>query len=214
VAAGRSLALCPVDSGRTAQLPEAMAPAARMARSHVERGDAALASGRRLTAGDAYLGAGPFAVWQQVAPLLDPPMSILEVPFENLTLPGYQRISAGVTRPPVLIMFPGEDSVKEELYNLGGYIIARGLAFAAFDGPRQGNGELRGPLRPDYERVIPAVIDSLAGRDDLDTSRLAVAGICYVRDPYGRHRRLGRRGGVDLELVHPGPADLSTCRHC
>jgi dienelactone hydrolase len=172
------------------------------ARSHVERGDAALASGRRLTAGDAYLRAGLFyhwasfmfshdkdqyrgalqamaAAWQQAAPLLDPPMSILEVPFENLTLPGYLRIPAGVTRPPVVIMFPGGDSVKEELYNLGDYIVARGLAFAAFDGPGQGMASFDTPLRPDYEHVIQAVIDSLAGRDDLDISRLAIGGISY-----------------------------------
>ena len=157
------------------------------ARTHIDRGDAALAAGRRLTAGDAYLRAGLLyhwasflfshdkdqyraalqataAVWQQAAPLLDPPMSILEVPFENLTLPGYLRIPSGVTRPPVVIMFPGGDSVKEELYNLGDYIVARGLAFAAFDGPGQGIVSLDAPLRPDYELVIRAVIDSLAGR--------------------------------------------------
>jgi dienelactone hydrolase len=172
------------------------------ARSHIERGDVALAAGRRLTAGDAYLRAGLFyhwasfmfshdqdqyraalegtaAAWQRAAPLLDPPMSLLEVPFGNLTLPGYLRTPSGVTRPPVVIMFPGGDSVKEELYNLGDYIVARGLAFAAFDGPGQGIVSLDAPLRPDYELVIRAVIDSLAGRDDLDTGRLAVGGISY-----------------------------------
>ena len=172
------------------------------ARTHIDRGDAALAAGRPLTAGDAYLRAGLFyhwasfmfshdedqyraalqataAAWQQAAPLLDPPMSLLEVPFENLTLPGYLRIPSGVTRPPVVIMFPGGDSVKEELFNLGDYIVARGLAFAAFDGPGQGIVSLDAPLRPDYELVIRAVIDSLAGRDDLDIGRLAVGGISY-----------------------------------
>jgi Esterase FrsA-like len=172
------------------------------ARSHIERGDVALAAGRRLTAGDAYLRAGLFyhwasfmfshdqdqyraalegtaAAWQRAAPLLDPPMSLLEVPFGNLTLPGYLRTPPGVTRPPVVIMFPGGDSVKEELYNLGDYIVDRGLAFAAFDGPGQGIVSLDAPLRPDYELVIRAVIDSLAGRDDLDTGRLAVGGISY-----------------------------------
>jgi 2,6-dihydroxypseudooxynicotine hydrolase len=170
--------------------------------SHVERGDAALAAGRRLTAGDAYLRAallyhwasfmfthdkGQYraaledmaAAWQQAAPLLDPPMSILQVPFENLVLPGYLRIPSGVTRPPVVVMFPGADSTKEELYNLGDHIVARGLAFAAFDGPGQGIVSFDAPLRPDYEVAIRAVIDSLAGRDDLDIGRLALGGISY-----------------------------------
>ena len=172
------------------------------AQRHVGRGDDALAAGRRLTAGDAYLRAGLFyhwasfmfshdqeqyraaleamaAAWQQAAPLLDPPMEILEVPFEDLTLHGYLRIPSGVTRPPVVIMFPGADSIKEELYNLGDYIVARGLAFAAFDGPGQGIVSLEGTLRPDYELAVRAVIDSLAARDDLDTGRLAVGGISY-----------------------------------
>ncbi|HEX3490598.1 MAG TPA: alpha/beta fold hydrolase [Streptosporangiaceae bacterium] len=172
------------------------------ARTHVDRADTALAAGRRLTAGDAYLRAGLLyhwasflfshdkdqyraalqamsAVWRKAAPLLDPPMRILEVPFGELTLPGYLRIPSGVTRPPVVIMFPGGDSVKEELYNLGDYIVARGLAFAAFDGPGQGMVSFEAPLRPDYELVIRAVIDSLAARDDLDIGRLAVGGISY-----------------------------------
>ena len=172
------------------------------ARTHVDRADAELAAGRRLTAGDGYLRAGLLyhwasfmfshdkdqyrgalqamsAVWRKAAPLLDPPMRILEVPFEDLTLPGYLRVPSGVTRPPVVIMFPGGDSVKEELYNLGDYIVARGLAFAAFDGPGQGMVSFEAPLRPDYELVIRAVIDGLAARDDLDIGRLAVGGISY-----------------------------------
>ena len=75
-------------------------------------------------------------------------MEILDVPFEDLTLPGYLRVPAGVTRPPVVICFPGGDSVKEELYNLGDYIVARGLAFAAFDGPGQGMVSFDATLRP------------------------------------------------------------------
>jgi hypothetical protein len=116
------------------------------ARTHVDRADAEAAAGRRLTAGDGYLRAGLLyhwasfmfshdqdqyraalqamsAVWRKAAPLLDPPMRILEVPFEDLILPGYLRVPSGVTRPPVVIMFPGGDSVKEELYNLGEYIV-------------------------------------------------------------------------------------------
>jgi pimeloyl-ACP methyl ester carboxylesterase len=172
------------------------------ARAHVDRADAELAAGRRLTAGDGYLRAGLLyhwasfmfshdqdqyraalqamsAVWRKAAPLLDPPMRVLEVPFEDLILPGYLRMPSGVTRPPVVIMFPGGDSVKEELYNLGDYIVARGLAFAAFDGPGQGMVSFEAPLRPDYELVIRTVIDSLAARDDLDIGRLAVGGISY-----------------------------------
>lgn len=173
----------------------------RQAEGHVERGDAALAAGRRVTAGDAYLRAGLFyhwasfmfshdqdqfraaltamgAAWAKAAPHLDPPMEILAVPFEDMTLHGYLRVPP-VTRPPIVLMLPGADSTKEELYHLGGHIVARGLAFAAFDGPGQGLVSFQGKLRPDYERAVQAIIDRLAARDDLDAGRLAVGGISY-----------------------------------
>ncbi len=172
------------------------------ARGHAERGDQALAAGRRLTAGDAYLRAGlayhwasfmfthdqaqfraaltaMAAVWARAAPLTDPPMQLLEVPFENMTLPGYLRVPAGPRRPPVVLLLPGADSTKEELYNLGDHIVARGLAFAAFDGPGQGAAAFDGKLRPDYELAIRAMTDCLAARADVDAGRLAVGGISY-----------------------------------
>ncbi len=174
----------------------------RQAERHIERGDEALAAGHRLTAGDAYLRAGLFyhwasfmfthdqeqyraalaamgRAWQKAAPHLDPPMEILAVPFENMTLHGYLRIPSGAVRPPVALLLPGADSTKEELYHLGDYIVARGLAFAAFDGPGQGMVSFEGKLRPDYEVAVQAIVDSLAARDDLDAARLAVGGISY-----------------------------------
>ena len=172
------------------------------AESHVTRGDEALAAGRRLTAGDAYLRAGLFYhwasfmfshdqeqfraalaamadAWEKAAPYLDPPMEILSVPFRDMTLNGYLRIPPVAARTPVVLLLPGADSTKEELYNLGEYLVARGLAFAAFDGPGQGSVSLQGKLRPDYELAVQAIIDALAARGDLDTGRLAVGGISY-----------------------------------
>jgi dienelactone hydrolase len=174
----------------------------RQAESHIRRGDEALAAGQRLTAGDAYLRAGLFyhwasfmfahdqaqfraalagmaGAWEKAAPHLDPPMEILTVPFQDMTLNGYLRIPSGTPRPPVVLLLPGADSTKEELYNLADYIVARGLACAAFDGPGQGSVSLQGKIRPDYELAVRAIIDSLAERGDLDAERLAVGGISY-----------------------------------
>jgi len=174
----------------------------REAEGHVARGDEALAAGHNATAGDAYLRAGLFyhwasfmfshdqdqfraalagmgTAWEKAAPHLDPPMEILTAQFENMTLNGYLRIPAGADRPPVVLLLPGADSTKEELYNLGDYIVGRGLAFAAFDGPGQGSVSFEGKLRPDYERAIVAIIDALAARGDTDISRLGVGGISY-----------------------------------
>jgi dienelactone hydrolase len=174
----------------------------RAAEGHVARGDAALAAGHRLTAGDAYLRATLFYHWAsfmfshdqeqylaaltamgsafgQAAPLLTPPARLLRVPFESMTLNGYLRVPAAAGRPPVVLLLPGGDSTKEELYNLGDHIVARGLAVAAFDGPGQGIVSTVAKLRPDYEVAVRAMIDSLERRDDVDITRLAVGGISY-----------------------------------
>ena len=117
--------------------------------------------------------------WAKAAPHLDPPMELLTVPFRDMTLHGYLRIPPGVARPPIVLLLPGADSTKEELYQLGEYVVARGLAFAAFDGPGQGRVSLQGKLGPDYELAVQAIIDTLAARADLDPERLAVGGISY-----------------------------------
>src|SRR5215831_12486688 len=174
----------------------------RHAARHVERGDAALAAGRRLTAGDAYLrGALAYHwasfvfthdqaqfraaleamgdAWARAAPLVAPPMEPLAVPFEGLVMPGYLRVPDQASRPPVVLLLPGADSAKEELYNLADHIVARGLAVAAFDGPGQGLLSFDSKLRPDQEVAIQAIVSALAARPDLDGARLAVGGISY-----------------------------------
>jgi dienelactone hydrolase len=172
------------------------------ARDHLAHGDEALAAGRTLTAGDAYIRAalayhwasflfshdraqfraaleGMAEAWAKAAPLVSPPMELLTVPFEGLTLNGYLRVPAGAGRAPAVLLLPGGDSTKEELYNLAEHVLARGLAVAAFDGPGQGILSLESTLRPDQEVAVRAMIDSLAARDDLDMGRLAVGGISY-----------------------------------
>jgi len=174
----------------------------RRAEGHLERGDAALAAGHRVTAGDAYVRAVLFYHWAsfmfshdqdqyltaltamggalaKAAPHADPPAQLLQVPFESMILNGYLRVPAALGRPPVVLLLPGGDSTKEELYNLGDHIVARGLAFAAFDGPGQGMASTVSKLRPDYEVAVQAMIDSLEQREDVDITRLAVGGISY-----------------------------------
>jgi alpha-beta hydrolase superfamily lysophospholipase len=174
----------------------------RLAAEHVAIGDAANAAGRALTAGDAYVRAASMYHWasfyfvhderqfrtaleaaltcyRKAAPLVDPPMTLLEIPYEGVNLPAYLRTPSGVERPPLAIFCPGGDSTKEELYDLGEHIVRRGIAFLAFDGPGQGLVSTRLKMRPDYELAIRAVIDRVSARDDIDAARIAVGGISY-----------------------------------
>jgi dienelactone hydrolase len=172
------------------------------AEGHVALAEEALAAGRRETAGSAYVRAALYyhwasflftedlaqfqaaleamsRCWRAAAPLVDPPMELVDVPFDGTRLPGYLRVPAGVERPPLALLVPGADSTKEELYDLADHIVRRGVAAFAFDGPGHGLVSMCLKLRPDYELPIRAVVDVLLDRADLDGGRLAVGGISY-----------------------------------
>ena len=78
--------------------------------------------------------------------------------------PGARDPSAHA-RSPVVIMIPGLDSVKEELQATAEYMLSRGLAVVAVDGPGQGEAEYDLPIEPAYERVAAAVADYLEGSE-------------------------------------------------
>jgi 2,6-dihydroxypseudooxynicotine hydrolase len=174
----------------------------RAARRHADIGDEALARGHRLTAGAAYVRAALYyhwatflfvhdqaqwragmeamgECWRKAAPLVEPPMELIEVPFEGTVLPGYVRKPAGARRPPLVILVPGGDSTKEELYDFGEHMVRRGLAVLAFDGPGQGLVSTRLKMRPDFEVPIRAVTDYALARGDFDEKRVAIGGISY-----------------------------------
>ncbi len=169
---------------------------------HVGVAERAETGGHRITAGEAYIRAALFyhwatflyghdatrfaagmeamnRCWEKAAPLVDPPMEFFTVGFDGLDLPGYLIRPPGVSRPPIVLLVPGGDSTKEELYDFATHIVARRMAAAAFDGPGQGLVSTQAKIRPDFEVPIRAVVDHLLDREDLDGDRLAVGGISY-----------------------------------
>jgi dienelactone hydrolase len=120
------------------------------------------------------------ACFRRGAATLSPPAEPVRVPYRDTTLAAYLRIPEtrpGPSRPPVVIMMPGLDSVKEELQATAQYMLDRGLAIIAVDGPGQGEAEYELPIEPAYERVAAAVADYLAGRDDVDPGRIGGFGV-------------------------------------
>lgn len=117
---------------------------------------------------------------------LDPTAERLECQLDGETLVGNLRRPtsladsgrAGSTaRPGLVLLLPGLDSAKEEFHRWEDVFLRRGMATFSFDGPGQGESGYRLPLRPDYEVATSAAIDMLSGRDDIDISRLGVAGV-------------------------------------
>jgi 2,6-dihydroxypseudooxynicotine hydrolase len=116
--------------------------------------------------------------YTRALPWFDVPGERLAIPFEDgLTMWGILRKPLQSIRPPVVLLIPGLDSVKEELHSYGDEFLRRGMATLALDGPGQGEMEFERPMRFDYEVVARAAIDALERRDDLDASRIGMLGV-------------------------------------
>ena len=145
--------------------------------------------------------------FRQAAALLPRPPDVVEIPFEDTTLPGYHfRAGDGAGPRPTAILLGGYDGTAEELYFFNSVAaLERGFDVLAFDGPGQGSALIqRGlVLRPDYETVVSAVIDHLLARPGADPDRIVLIGLSL-----GVHRRLWVlrpvRVGAGVARLHPG----------
>ncbi|HEU5441929.1 MAG TPA: alpha/beta fold hydrolase [Ktedonobacterales bacterium] len=108
---------------------------------------------------------------------LEPPAARVEIPYGGVHMAALLRRPAGAERPPVVIMLPGLDSTKEEIQTTADYLLRRGLATLAVDGPGQGETEALLHIEPAYERASQAMMDWITGRDDLDHDRVGVFGV-------------------------------------
>ena len=125
----------------------------------------------------ADLQARKVAAFRDAAPLLTPPAERIEVAYEGLTLPGYLRLPAGVSRPVACaLLVPGLDSTKEDFTTIADMCARRGLASFAFDGPGQGEVRAAAPLAEGYEGCIAAVFEAIAQRPEIDETRLGTLG--------------------------------------
>jgi pimeloyl-ACP methyl ester carboxylesterase len=170
------------------------------ARMHAKLGVGAEVRGRTHTAGEAYICAAlcyHFAkfVWlldleryREAAQrateclyaahrLLDPTAERLEAPYEGMALVGNLRRPPDAARPPLVFLLPGLVSTKEEFFRWENVFLARGMATLSLDGPGQGETGVTTHIRPDYEVAVAAVLDALAGRDDLDLGNVGAAGV-------------------------------------
>jgi 2,6-dihydroxypseudooxynicotine hydrolase len=205
----------------------------RVGDEHRAIGDDAERSGRTVTATDAYQRAawcyhlGKFlwfedralhdelseqtvTTYAKAMPRLDPPGWRIEAPFEGAVIPGILRAPRGVSRPPLVILVPGLDSVKEELYAMENDFLRRGLATLTIDGPGQGENAPRFPIRPDWSGVIAAVLDHLLAREKgIDLGRVGLMGIS-MGGIYGP-RAAAKEKRLRAIVALAGPYDLSEC---
>ena len=149
------------------------------------------------------------AVYRQALPHLDPPAVRLEVPFEGHVIPGHLRVAEG-TRPPLVLIVPGLDSSKEELFAIEEDFLRRGMATLTIDGPGQSENSVHFAIRPDWESVITPLIDHLESLDlAVDLGRIGLMGISMgaIYGPRAAAHEKRVRAVVGLA----GPYNLGEC---
>ncbi len=140
---------------------------------------------------------------------LEPPGERLEIPFEGAVIPGILRRPRAATRPPLVLLVPGLDSVKEELFAIENDFLRRGMATLTIDGPGQGENAPRFAIRPNWDSVIRPLLDGLRGRKDVDLDRVGLMGIS-MGGIYGP-RAAAYEKRLRAVIALAGPYDLSEC---
>jgi pimeloyl-ACP methyl ester carboxylesterase len=102
------------------------------------------------------------AVYGRTLAHLDPPAERLDIPFEGHVIPGHLRRPRAVLKPPLVLIVPGLDSSKEEMFSIEDEFLRRGMATLSIDGPGQSENSVNFAIRPNWETVITPVLDHLA----------------------------------------------------
>lgn len=140
---------------------------------------------------------------------LDATAERVEIAFEGKTLVGILRRPAGVSRPPLVLLLPGLDSVKEEFFYWEAPFLKRGLATFSLDGPGQGESGLNTYIRPDYETAVAAALDVLERRRDLSARCIGVVGVSM--GGYYAVRALAFEPRVRAAVENCGPWNMGEC---
>jgi dipeptidyl aminopeptidase/acylaminoacyl peptidase len=118
------------------------------------------------------------AVYRRALPHLNPSGQRLEIPFEGHIIPSHLRRPQEVGPPPLVLIVPGLDSSKEELFAIEEEFLRRGLATLTVDGPGQSENSVHFAIRPNWESVITPLIDDLEKRNlGVDLGRIGLMGI-------------------------------------
>lgn len=175
---------------------QAQAAAAALARRPVTARDRLLrAANYQSQIQNLHLRLGRFDEWREAHALMrvlfdrawqagPAPFERVELPFEGGRLAGFFFPAPGprATRRPAVLELNGIDHHKERIFFRSDWIpyADRGLHYLTIDGPGQGESLARGVhLRPDSEVAARVALDHLAGREDVDASRLGVFGTSF-----------------------------------
>lgn len=159
-----------------------------------------------------YLHESSIRCYDRVRELAPYRLERVEIPWEGSIVAGNLHLCPGEGPKPCVFFVPGCDMTKEQYpHPQFNHAHQRGFHLFSFDGPGQGEGNLRGlHLTADnYERAASAAIDYLVTRPEIDAEGLCVYAISFgslwgariaARD--GRVRALAAPWATFGELHH------------
>lgn len=120
------------------------------------------------------------AAFRAAMPLLPYQTTIAELPFGGGTMTGYLMRPPGPAAARATIVLPaGFDSTAEAGFAGSAFMaLDRGMNAFVFEGPGQGGMLYRDrvPMRPDFEAVLPQVVDWVVRQDGVDAAKLVLVG--------------------------------------
>lgn len=129
-----------------------------------------------------FLYDGLLRCYDEVRRLSPTTIERLEVPFGDDIVTGYLHLAPVEGPAPLVFFIPGCDQTKEifphPLYNIA---HQRGMHIFSFDGPGQGESNLRG-LRltvDNYEQAASAALTALLARPEVDSDRVGVYSFSF-----------------------------------
>ncbi|MCC7485985.1 MAG: prolyl oligopeptidase family serine peptidase [Burkholderiales bacterium] len=129
-----------------------------------------------------FLHGGLMRCYGRVRELAPYRIEHVDVPWNGTVVSGNLHLAPGEGRKPLVFYVPGCDQTKEAwphpYYNQA---LQRGMHAFSFDGPGQGESNLRGiRLTADnYESAASAAISYLAGRPEVDAKKIGVYALSF-----------------------------------
>jgi len=117
--------------------------------------------------------AASVAAFQEALPLMDCTTRVL-----GGETPGYLFAPKGKGLYPTILHIGGYDGTAEETAASAYEAVARGWAFLALDGPGTGQSLYRQQIymRPDWEHVVPKMVDLAVAQPEIDKERVVLVG--------------------------------------